>query len=253
MEVNNQFVEEYEKEYFRDGDRSKAIQVKRCGLLRSSRYPEKEIERILREGIKNAKDVVHILAWKTGKINHKKCTKETPFSYCGRWKELGECKNWADAPDTVKLWKSQFPIKDIAQYVSDSKNLERWETYICQDRWFDVLNELEHQKKERHWKGIGVVYFLTLLYFISKGKYPIYDQFVDKALNSIYEEEKNVHYRYMPSTLPKKEEYLQKLKDRYLCYCMRIEKLKKELDERYQNPTDRSLDRALWVYGHTRR
>ena len=119
--------------------------------MRSSRYPEKEIERILREGIKNAKDVVHILAWKTGKINHKKCTKETPFSYCGRWKELGECKNWADAPDTVKLWKSQFPIKDIAQYVSDSKNLERWETYICQDRWFDVLNELEHQKKE----GIG--------------------------------------------------------------------------------------------------
>ena len=94
---------------------------------------------------------------------------------------------------------------------------------------------------------------MTLLYFISKGKYPIYDQFVDKALNSIYEEEKNVHYRYMPSTLPKKEEYLQKLKDRYLCYCMRIEKLKKELDERYQNPTDRSLDRALWVYGHTRR
>ena len=252
MEVNNQFVEDYEKEYFRDGYCSKAVQGKKCRLLRSSCYPEKEIERILCEGIKNAEDVVHILAWKTGKINHKKCTEEkTPFSYYGGWEKLGERKNWADAPNTVEIWGSQLPIKDIAQYVSDPKNLERWETYICQDRWFDVLNELEHQKKERHWKGIGVVYFLTLLYFVSKGKYPIFDRFVDKALDSIYGEKcKNVHYQYMPSVLPKKEDKLQKIKNWYSCYCRRIEKLKEGLTVEYQKPTDRCLDRALWVYGH---
>lgn len=68
MEVNNRFVEEYAKEYFCDGERAKVVQEKKCRLLRSSRYPEKEIERILSEGIKNAEDVVHILAWKTGKI-----------------------------------------------------------------------------------------------------------------------------------------------------------------------------------------
>lgn len=254
MEVNNRFVEEYAKEYFCDGERAKVVQEKKCRLLRSSRYPEKEIERILSEGIKNAEDVVHILAWKTGKISHKECTEETPFSYCGSWKDLGECENWADVPDTVMLWGSQLPIKDIAQYVSDPKNLERWEKYICQDRWFDVLNELEHQKKERHWKGIGVVYFLTLLYFISKGKYPIFDRFVDKALNSIFGEKyKNVHYRYMPSVLPQKEDELKKIKDRYSCYCWKIEKLKKGLAAEYQKPTDRCLDRALWVYGHTGR
>ena len=99
MEVNNRFVEEYAKEYFCDGERAKVVQEKKCRLLRSSRYPEKEIERILSEGIKNAEDVVHILAWKTGKISHKECTEETPFSYCGSWKDLGECENWADVPE----------------------------------------------------------------------------------------------------------------------------------------------------------
>lgn len=55
MEVNNRFVEEYAKEYFCDGERAKVVQEKKCRLLRSSRYPEKEIERILSEGIKMLK------------------------------------------------------------------------------------------------------------------------------------------------------------------------------------------------------
>ena len=60
----------------------------------------------------------------------------------------------------------------------------------------------------------------------------------------------NVHYQYMPSVLPKKEDKLQKIKNWYSCYCRRIEKLKEGLATEYQNPTDRCLDRALWVYGH---
>ena len=38
------------------------------GVSQSSRYTEDEIDRLLREGIKCELDVIHILAWKIGKI-----------------------------------------------------------------------------------------------------------------------------------------------------------------------------------------
>ena len=34
-------------------------------------------------------------------------------------------------------------------------------------------------------EGIGTVYFITLLYFISLSEYPIYDQFAKKAIDAI--------------------------------------------------------------------
>ena len=64
-------------------------------------------------------------------------------------------------------------------------NLNHWEEDIEQNNWFGVLEDLNKAKREKGWKGLGTVYCITLLYFISMGKYPIFDQFADKALDVI--------------------------------------------------------------------
>ena len=60
------FISIYSKSYF--------INEKRLvkGVSQNSSYAESEIEKILKNGIKTELDIVHILAWKIGKINHKK-------------------------------------------------------------------------------------------------------------------------------------------------------------------------------------
>ena len=97
----------------------------------------------------------------------------------------------------------------------------------------------------------------TLLYFISKGKYPIFDQFADKALDVLSnnkEEFPNADhkvYEPLPSELPTKGEKLGEFKERYHEYCEKIEKLKSQLPEVYRNPRNRGLDRALWAVSYT--
>ena len=49
----------------------------------SSRFTEDEIDRLISDGIKEPIDVVHILAWKVGKIIHRKSN--TEFVYAADW------------------------------------------------------------------------------------------------------------------------------------------------------------------------
>lgn len=224
------------------------------GLSRCSHYPEEEIDELLKSGIKKEEDVVHILAWKIGKIAHLNCEKNKPFSYSSDWADLEDYDGWARNCSTVKLRKIEFPIKEIAEYVL--AHLNRWEKEIEEDNWFAVLEDFNDTKMRKGWKGLGTVYCITLLYFISKGKYPIFDQFADKALDVISnnkEEFPNADhkmYEPLPSELPTKGEKLGEFKERYHEYCEKIEKLKSQLPEVYRNPRNRGLDRALWVYGH---
>lgn len=120
------------------------------------------------------------------------------------------------------------------------------------------MEDFNNIKREKDWKGLGTVYCITLLYFISKGKYPIFDQFADKALDVISQNKEEFpsidskSYKPLPSDLPIKGEKLKQFKERYDEYCEKIEKLKSQLSVRYRNPQNRDLDRALWVYGHIR-
>lgn len=65
-----QFVKSYGDSYFIGNKRI----VK--GVVQNSKYAEKEIEKILCNGVKTPADVVHILAWKIGKLKHYECENE---------------------------------------------------------------------------------------------------------------------------------------------------------------------------------
>ena len=73
VEFGDSFIEQYAKAYYYL-ENGEIIQPLIKGLSRCSQYSEREIDSLLESGIKNEEDVVHILAWKIGKIAHKKCT-----------------------------------------------------------------------------------------------------------------------------------------------------------------------------------
>lgn len=250
VEINDNFIYQYANAYFYSVNQPQPKPFIK-GLHRSSYYPEKEIERILKDGIKTPEDVVHILAWKIGKIKHLKCTNESAFKYSDDWKNLKYDNKGKLNNNTVKLRSTTLEIKAISEYVSDADNLAKWKEMVNSGNWFEVLKDLQEKK----WSGLGTVYCITLLYFISGGEYPIFDQFVDKALDAICEQKckfPNANKNYIPlqSELPKKDSYLEKFKIRYTNYCENINKIKCQLSEEYRDPKNRDLDRALWVYGH---
>ena len=94
--------------------------------------------------------------------------------------------------------------------------------------------------------AVGPVYKITLLFFASKGAFPIYDRFSDLALKAIRDGAvpKNTKYSYAP--LP------QNFEQRYNNYKSALEDLTNGTAIPISGCDDdsRRLDRSLWVYGH---
>ena len=201
------------------------------GIRKSSRIIENTIDDILKEGIKSEKDVINILAWKIGKIRHKESENQQKFVYSS---------DWTDAEQyNMKLYGKGLHVRDFVNYiVSNINKLEKEANENPQS----VLDELNEESPY----GIGTVYMITLLYFISRGKYPIYDRFAMIAIDAItkgYKPNEFVKYKELPS---KKEKGFNKLMNNGINnYSSKIEDV---FGKEYQN--NRDIDRALWVYGH---
>lgn len=146
-------------------------------------------------------------------------------------------------------WKTGAKAKD---YVIKVRN-----NTIELKKDFEKITYDENAKnfldKIKNIDGVGSTYMITLLFFASKGEYPIYDQFADKALWAI-KEDKKPHskvdgYKVLPD---KKSNYFSKYKDDKDSYCNRLNEVAKDLNEEYKGCTNeyRRIDRALWVYGH---
>ena len=201
------------------------------GVKKSSKFIENKIDCLLINGISCEIDVIHILAWKIGKIRHKESENQQKFVYSS---------DWTDAEQyNMKLYGKKLHVRDFVNYiVSYIKELEK----MAEEQPQCVLNELN--KKSPY--GIGTVYMITLLYFISRGKYPIYDRFAMIAIDAItkgYKPNEFVKYKELPS---KKEKGFNKLMNNGINNY--ISKIEDVFGKEYQN--NRDIDRALWVYGH---
>ncbi len=227
------FIKIYNGSYFLSGERM----VK--GVIRNSTVAENEIERILNEGIKTDKDVINILAWKLGKIKHR----ETDADKNGN---IVFSEDWKNAYkfDILRYGRQWGKIEEFVNYIVSNIEYLCSKSKCCPQK---VLNELKAQAP----KGIGTVYLITLLYFISQGKYPIYDRFAYLALQGIKQGTEPFTKKIKPSILPDKNS--EKFKSVYEDY---IEPYVKELSDIFGSDYNRSvekyrnIDRALWVYGH---
>lgn len=114
------------------------------------------------------------------------------------------------------------------------------------DKWQDFIQK--HLKEYDPPKNIGPVYIINALFFLSKGKVPIYDAFAHKAIRALALDisPNQVFLGANPGR--------DNPKGMATMYCEYMLLLKKVFAGHVFEDNDmfisRELDRALWVYGH---
>ena len=251
-----EFISYYNARYFTDCTAKVSYKTnagKNRSVGKTSRFVENIIEEILKKEPKDftCSDVALMLAWKIGKISHAK-SKDTIILHKD-WKEaLGEYSesegfnSWNGEP--IKRFGDKRPImidvKGITNYLHE--NGQRLNDLVGNGNMELALDELRKQP----WQGIGAVYLITLLYFVTNhqypGKCPIYDRFAMRALLAIKSNKKigddvkcgelsDKNIKNFPKLVGEKmKQYIGLIDDIF--------------GEEYN--TNRDIDRALWVYGH---
>ena len=223
-----EFIALYEPCYFIGNSKAKGFVH-----TQSSSYVEnQEIMPILQGHISSYSDLAKVMAWKIGKIKHLESEKTKVMQYASDWAHC-ESENPLRYGRVMELQKlADYILKHQPELEDDAINNPQ----ECLCRLRDVGT-----------KGIGTVYLITLLFFLSHGMYPIYDRFAMASLMAAEEDmsphlEKTIKVPNLPSKGAKGFSAI--CKNQYADYIKRLE----DLNVDYQN--DRGLDRALWVYGH---
>ena len=193
-------------------------------------------------------DVFNILAWKTGKINLEKSSRDN----------IEVAKSWdknlfiIQLPYHVQEKEKFYPfaeevIKIRENYKKDKK---------VEDVWNSLINYLIKNDFKNDIKGLGTVYLVTLLSFITKGDMPIFDRFAMAALTSFYFSDNGINIPYnsvisgcmLPSKKDNLNRVLNLVSDSNSIYNKYIDLLNRYYSDKWKK--DRKYDRALWVYGH---
>ena len=151
-------------------------------------------------------------------------------------------------------------IREILQWKTGGKykdgviNIPRSKYSICVNEVYEAVggrkekcdSEEEHiglLKRVINCRGIGSVYALTILYFVTKGNCPIYDKYADLALRAIVAKPSQ-----FPSVLAYEElsSNVEKAYERYKEY----EGLLQDVFGKEAYRKSRDIDRAVWTYGH---
>lgn len=220
------FIELYSKYYFNDNDKAEGIKY-----TQSSSYVENEkIMPILQGHIDSYSDFAKIMAWKIGKIKHKESQDKKKIIYAS---------DWSNCEKTNPLrYKNKLDLKKLAKYICS--NREELEILAIQNP-----QECLRRLSKVNISGIGTVYLITLLFFLSHGQYPIYDRFAQGALYA-FKNDIKPNGAVCVRELPTKNSggFANLMEGQYGEYIKELEALGVD----YKN--DRRVDRALWVYGH---
>lgn len=184
------------------------------------------------------------LAWKAGRIKY--INGQMDFSCFEKIEDdkinyFNGCGNPILETEFIKYNEHINRVKDsICEIVNNDSSKEKWKK----------IYELAIKEAEIP-KNFGPVNIINALFFITKGKAPIYDQFVHKAIRAIASDisPREVDLEANPS-----KQDVEKVFDMYYGYILLLEKV---YPEECQNNKDmfisRELDRALWVYGHAKK
>ena len=261
------FVETYEPIYFLPESEDVAKNTMNFfGVSQSRRWIEEDMESLL--GIRTPKkeswtqsDVIHMLAWKMGRINHKESINGV-YKYTGNDEKQDPAKlSWSDGINCgyLKANNRSGDIEHISEFVDRVRELKNGvinnELHRSPREMLEAIQGTLQIGTKNEVRGIGSVYLITMLYFVSGGEYPIYDQFAAMALDAIKNGKKPGSTIQIKDLPDKKSKSFLNLLDNpnsvYSSYIKNLEELSELFygnKDGYQN--DRRLDRALWVYGH---
>lgn len=234
------FIDEYAGYYFipdkdDEGNGGKDKDDNCPKLVRQTSYwVEDAIMSINNKDTWDESDVLYILAWKLGWILQKE-SEEVAVNNRNR--------------DGIKLrtdWDvQQNKYIKFALNVASIRNKYKQGESDIEDVWKKMISYC----KENKIKGIGVVYLITLLHFISNGEFPIYDRFAMASLVALehkLNEGAKIFLKGLPDKLSKEANSLLESDQNF--YKEYIKLLTKFFGDDWK--LNRNIDRALWVYGH---
>ena len=183
--------------------------------------------------------LIKIMAWKLGAIN------QTDNNWV-KW----DCNN-SEITEVIIKRGNYKPIdgRELNAFLSALNDSKAYFMEI--QEWTEVYRKLMSIFENNNVKSFGVTYMLTLLYFLTFGKCPIYDKYAQKAMSAINNGISPVGKPPIEYCVPGKECITRG----YGIYRTYMDDLNTLFDYQ-QIVTDnrfgelRRIDQALWVYGH---
>lgn len=204
------------------------------GSLNVSNYhAEEEVMKYLNSSVFNK----YALAWKAGKVDWKNDHLVTADSF-----EKDE--------NYINGYGGKIDKNAFQTYCSELKGLKNIIIqYVEEGNWKEAYRTV----MEISPKNIGPVYNINTLFFMTGGKAPIYDVFAHKAVKALL-------FGISPCEVylggnPDKHD-VDKVVAMYQEYMILLKMLFKEWFKNKQKNDmfiPRELDRALWVYGHSKK
>ena len=211
-----------------------------CYYLKNSKFSEEQIEKILdRSHHLTEQDVMSILRWKFGRIDHKQTASSGNQVIYNAKDYIDSFNGILKAYSTWDEYGREVNAEKICKYIARH--------YKCENtNYEDIYSTLADQPKEDT-KNMGPVYLLTLVSFITRGLCPIYDRFALQAIEAIKAT------AIKPGQSAPIGELIQDLDKHNKSEIIRLYKeyiysIKCVFGTKYQY--NRDVDRALWFYGH---
>lgn len=202
-------------------------------------------------------NVEYAVAWKAGRLGDDLNSRGKPiidnYDYKKKGFKIGRS-------GTILLFEGEKGLKAYYNYLNNNKKdiIEQYKSAIntgtgeIDQKYLTKMYSIASAKraeKEYVPNGIGSVYIINLLFFLSEGEIPIYDQFAHKALASLYikqisnGKELIAPYSIFIGSAPDKMS-ISAVVNMYAEYLSLLKKVFGKCN------IERNIDRALWVYGH---
>ena len=217
-EHKSAFISEYEPLYFESN-----IKIADIPKLNTT---ERKVEKFIEEKLLNGVVDEYVVVWKTGRLLATDIESDEFLLKDGYVNGYGKMIN----KNELDHYLSNLKSNEIQNIISSSEILNR-----------GILEKCYDLAKENVPTNFGSVYLINILYFLSKGKVPIYDRYAHIAVKALYfgAAPSNVYVGDAPAkndthkVINMLSEYMWFLNELFGTYSI-----------------ERPLDRSLWVYGH---
>ena len=128
----------------------------------------------------------------------------------------------------------------LKEYIKKVNNVWKNQTEENKKSFSTIYRELADLEPPTN---LGTIHIISMIYFLSKEDFPIYDRFVHKAVKALYMNKKPCKMYVGGAPEKSSEDDAINVYNEYLWFLANL------FDKSEWN---RQLDRALWVYGHAK-